>query len=126
LITGEEPKMKESTLWLMHLAAGAVMLVVLGIHFGVMHVGGLVDIPRDEVLNFASVDARSGMMFYVLVYLVLLVAALYHGLYGLRSIVFEISAIGPSARRAINVLLVLAGWGFFFYGAWAIIAGYLG
>ncbi|MBW7995013.1 MAG: hypothetical protein FVQ81_00290 [Candidatus Glassbacteria bacterium] len=118
--------MRESTLWLMHLAAGAVMLVVLGIHFGVMHVGGLIGIPRGEVLTFASVDARSGMAFYLAVYLILLVAALYHGLYGLRSIVFELSFIGPGPRKAINVLLVGAGWGFFFYGAWAIIAGFLG
>ena len=118
--------MRESTLWLMHLAAGAVMLVVLGIHFSVMHLGGLLGFAPGEVLTFASVSARSGMMFYVVVYLVLLVAALYHGLYGLRSIVFELSLIGPVLRRTINILLVLAGWGFFFYGARAIIAGYLG
>ncbi len=118
--------MRESTLWLMHLGAGAVMLVVLGIHFGVMHTGGLIGIDRTEVLTFASVEARSGQLFYVVVYLTLLVVALYHGLYGLRSILFELSAIGSTLRRTINLLLVLAGWGFFFYGAWAILAGYLG
>ena len=118
--------MRESTLWLMHLTAGAVMLVVLGIHFGVMHLGGLFGYMPGEVLTFASVKARSGTAFFTVVYLVLLVAALYHGLYGLRSIIFELSFIGPGLRKTINVLLVLAGWGFFFFGAIAIIAGYLG
>lgn len=118
--------MRESTLWLMHLAAGAVMLVVLGIHFGVMHLGSLFGYAPGEVLTFTSVDARSGQMFYVVVYMLLLIAALYHGLYGLRSIVFEMSVIGPGLRKAINLLLILAGWGFFFYGARAIIAGFMG
>jgi len=118
--------MRESTLWLFHLLAGAVMLVVLGVHFGVMHVGELFGIPRSEVLTFASVSGRSGMSFYLVVYLVLLAAALYHGLYGFRSIVFELSFVGPGARKTINVLLVLGGWVFFFYGAYAIIAGFVG
>lgn len=118
--------MRESTLWLMHLAAGAVMLFVLGIHFGVMHLGGLLGYAPGEVLTFTSVSERSGQMFYVVVYMLLLVAALYHGLYGLRSIVFELSIIGPGLRKTISIVLILAGWGFFFYGARAIFAGFLG
>lgn len=118
--------MRESTLWMLHLLAGAVMLAVLGIHFGVMHAGELFGIPRAEVLTFASVDLRSGRAFYLVVYLILLVAALYHGLYGFRSIIFEMSFIGPDLRKAINFLLVLGGWCFFFYGAYVIIAGFIG
>jgi succinate dehydrogenase hydrophobic anchor subunit len=118
--------MRESTLWLMHLAAGGVMLAVLGIHFGVMHLGGLLGYAPGEALTFTSVEARSGQLFYVVVYLVLLGVALYHGLYGLRSILFELSAIGHKLRRSINLLLVVAGWGFFFYGSWVILTGYLG
>lgn len=117
--------MRESTLWMLHLLAGAVMLTVLGIHFGVMHTGELFGIPRNEVLTFASVHARSGMTFYLVVYLILLAAALYHALYGLRSIIFELSLI-RRARKAINFLLVLGGWCFFFYGAYVIISGYAG
>ena len=118
--------MRESTLWMLHLLAGAVMLTVLGIHFGVMHLGELFGIPRAEVLTFALVDVRSGMAFYLVVYLILLAAALYHGLYGFRSIIFEISFIGPVVRKAVSFILVLSGWGFFFYGAYTIIAGFAG
>ena len=118
--------MRESTLWMLHLLAGAVMLTVLGIHFGVMHASELFGIPRAEVLTFASVDTRSSMAFYLVVYLILLAAALYHGFYGLRSIIFEMSFIRTAARKAINFLLVLGGWCFFFFGAYVIIAGFAG
>jgi succinate dehydrogenase hydrophobic anchor subunit len=118
--------MRESTLWLLHLLCGAVMLVVLGIHFGVMHVGGLFGVSHAEVLDFASVSARSKMPFYLVVYLILLPAGLYHGLYGLRSIVYEVTMLGPVIQRVLNVLFIISGWGLFAYGAYAIIAGYLG
>ena len=116
---------KESTQWFLFLLAGLAMAVVLGIHYGVMHIGGLFGIPRSEVLTFASVNARSGQAFYLTVYLILLPAALYHGLYGLRAILFEISALPQWLRKTITVILILAGWGFFFYGSWAIITGFL-
>ena len=77
-------------------------------------------------LTFASVSARSEMPFYLVVYLILLAAGLYHGLYGLRSIILEVSIIGTTCQRVLNVLLIISGWGLFAYGAYAIIAGFLG
>jgi succinate dehydrogenase hydrophobic anchor subunit len=118
--------LKESTQWYLFLLAGLVLLAVLGIHYGVMHLGGLFGYPRSEVLSFGSVHERSGQVFFLVVYLILLVAALYHGLYGLRAIIFELSATPVWLRRTINVVLIVAGWGFFFFGSWAIIAGFLG
>jgi len=118
--------MRESTLWMLHLLCGAVILMTLGIHFGVMHIGGIFGIPHNEVLSFASVSGRSEMSFYLVIYLILLAAALYHGLYGLRSIIFEVTAIGAAAQRSFNIILIISGWGFFAYGAYAIIAGFLG
>jgi len=53
-------------------------------------------------------------------------AVLYHGLYGLRSIIFEVTAIGAAAQRAFNIIFIISGLGFFAYGAYAIIAGFLG
>jgi succinate dehydrogenase hydrophobic anchor subunit len=117
--------MRESTFWMLHLAAGAVMLVVLGIHYGVMHLGELFDISRATVLSFPSVQIRSHSPFFLVVYFCLLVAALYHGLYGLRSLICELSIIGERARKAISILIVLTGCGFFCYGAYAIIAGFV-
>ncbi len=117
--------MRESTLWLLHLTAGAAMLFLLGVHYGVMHLGGLFGIPREQVLTFASVQGRTGQPFYLVVYLLLLTAALYHGIYGLRSMLAEYEGIGPGARKAINFLLQFSGWVFFCYGAYTIIAGFM-
>ena len=118
--------MRESTLWLFHLLAGAVLLTVLGVHYGVMHLSNLFGIDHAMVLSFGSVAGRSGQPFYLVVYLVLLPAALYHGFYGLRSLIFELSFIGPVLRRWISRILVLSGFGFFIFGAYAIITGFLG
>ena len=118
--------MRESTLWLFHLLAGAVLLTVLGVHYGVMHLSNLFGIDHATVLSFSSVSGRSSRLFYLAVYLVLLPAALYHGLYGLRSLIFELSFIGPVLRRWISRILILSGSGFLIYGAYAIIAGFLG
>ena len=118
--------MRESTLWLFHLLAGAVLLTVLGIHYGVMHLSTLFGIDHATVLSFSSVSGRSGMLFYLAVYLVLLPAGLYHGLYGLRSLIFELSFIGPVLRQWISRILVLSGFGFFIFGAYTIITGFLG
>lgn len=115
----------ESTKWYLFLLAGLVLLIVLGVHYGVMHLGGLFGIPRSEVLTFSSVSARSGQVFYMTVYLILLAAALYHGLYGLRAVVYEISALPWGLRRAVGRVLAVAGFGFFIYGSWAIITGFL-
>jgi succinate dehydrogenase hydrophobic anchor subunit len=51
-------------------------------------------------------------------YIVLLGAALFHGLYGLRNILFELGP-GPGIKRALTALLLLMGVGLFGYGAWA-------
>ena len=108
--------MRESTLWFLHLFCGAVLLVVLGMHFGIMHMGGLFGVPKDEVLTFASVAGRSEMPFYLAVYLILLAAGLYHGLYGLRSIVLEYTALGSSAVKAVNIIFIISGW----VSCWAV------
>jgi succinate dehydrogenase hydrophobic anchor subunit len=51
-------------------------------------------------------------------YIVLLGAALFHGLYGLRNILFE---LGParSVKGALNFVLTAGGVGLFVFGAWA-------
>jgi len=116
---------RESTLWYLFLLAGLVLLAVLGIHYGVMHLGGLFGVPRAEVLSFASVSARSGKVFYMVVYLILLAAALYHGLYGLRAVVYELSSLPWGLRRTVGRLLAVAGVAFFIYGSWAIISGFM-
>ena len=54
-------------------------------------------------------------------YILLLGTALYHGLYGLRTILFELT-LKPAAEKAVSVVLLVAGLGLFGLGTWAAIA----
>ena len=119
--------MKESTKWSLHLISGALIVVVLGIHFGVMHLDYLLyqlGISGSDPLAFESVASRSKMMFHVVVYLVLLAAALYHGFYGLRSLLFELP-LGSGTEKIVSIAVTVFGVLLFIYGAHAIIIGYI-
>ena len=118
--------MRESTLWFLHFLAGAVIIVALGIHFGIMHLDDLLfslGIGDKDVLSYESVLYRSRMIFHLVVYLVLLAAALYHGLYGFRSLVLELP-LGQTLEKVVGVVTLLGGLALFTYGAHAIIIGY--
>ncbi|MBN1503469.1 MAG: hypothetical protein JW952_00230 [Candidatus Eisenbacteria bacterium] len=112
---------RESTLWTWHLVAGAVILVLLGIHMFIMHLADFFGTVQGDVLEFSSVMERSLDATFAVMYVVLLAAALYHGLYGLRNIIFELS-ISERAERVISVLLVLAGVALFLVGAYGTLA----
>jgi succinate dehydrogenase hydrophobic anchor subunit len=118
--------MRESTLWFLHFLAGAVIIIVLGIHFSIMHLDKLLvalGIGYSDVLSYESVLQRSRMMFHLVVYLVLLGAALYHGLYGFRSLVLELP-LGKALEKVVSAVTLLGGLLLFIYGAYAIIVGY--
>jgi succinate dehydrogenase hydrophobic anchor subunit len=113
--------MRDQRLWTWHLAAGAVILVLLGLHMTIMHLDVLIGIfnPADpHPTEWVNVLARAKMGFFTFSYIALLGAALFHGLYGFRNILFE---LGPGAglKRVLNVVLVLGGLGLFAFGTWA-------
>jgi succinate dehydrogenase hydrophobic anchor subunit len=138
--------MRDQKLWAWHLIAGAVILVFLGVHMLTMHMEGVIKVrslnpatapyqgpgtapeaKSDEEgeqdihpIDWANVRARGVRTLYMVTYIVLLGAALFHGLYGLRNILFELD---PAAwlRKTLSALLVLLGLGLFVYGTWAAI-----
>ncbi len=114
--------MRDQRLWTWHLIAGVTILVFLGLHMGVMHLNtllGLFNVAPDKApIDWDNVIARSQSAFFAVTYVVLLGAALFHGLYGLRNILLELGP-GPALRKAIGAVLVLLGVGLFGYGAWA-------
>ena len=92
--------MRDRTLWTWHIGAGVVILVFLGLHMAIMHLNatlGIFDVPGGEAVDWANVVARMKSLFFTVTYVVLLGAALYHGLYGLRNILLELN---PGAGRA--------------------------
>jgi succinate dehydrogenase hydrophobic anchor subunit len=81
--------MRDQRLWTWHLIAGVTILVFLGLHMGVMHLNTMLGlfsaVPDKAPIDWGNVIARSQSAFFAVTYVVLLGAALFHGLYGLRT-----------------------------------------
>lgn len=112
--------MTEARLWLLHLLAGAALLVLLGAHLVVMHLPRVLAAlgagPADP-LTFASVAERAASPAWPVLYLLLLFVALYHGLYGLRGIVLELTGAARKAKVLVSTVLIILGAAALFYGA---------
>jgi succinate dehydrogenase / fumarate reductase membrane anchor subunit len=113
--------MRDRTLWTWHIGAGVVILVLLGLHMAIMHLGSTLGISGSEPTAWESVAARAGSLFFTTTYVLLLGAALYHGFYGLRNILLELNP-GPGLRRTIDVGLSVVGLALFAFGTWAALA----
>ena len=113
--------MRDQRLWTWHVLAGLVILALLGLHMAVMHLDTLLGWFNPDGMKpiaWASVLERARMGFFTVSYVVLLGAALFHGLYGLRNILFELGP-GRALKGLISVVLALGGAGLFVFGAWA-------
>ncbi len=101
--------MRETKYWTWHMAAGVVILFLLGLHMLIMHVGGLTHLyiqdPAQPATSRANSLARDGNLFFTLTYIMLLGLGLYHGLYGLRTILFELT-LKPATEKAISALFL--------------------
>jgi len=116
--------MRDRTLWTWHIGAGVVILVLLGLHMAIMHLDatlGIFGAPGAEPVEWESVVLRARSLFFTVTYVLLLGAALYHGLYGLRNILLELNP-GAALRRTINVGLSVFGLALFVFGTWAALA----
>jgi succinate dehydrogenase / fumarate reductase membrane anchor subunit len=118
--------MRDQKLWTWHILAGGVILVLLGLHMAIMHLDALVgafNAPGTHPIDWSNVVARGKAVFFPVTYVLLLGAALFHGLYGARNILFELN---PSAglKKVISALLLLVGLGLFAFGTWAAVASH--
>lgn len=102
--------------WILQRISAVLLLVFLGTHLLVLHY-----IPENLIITFAGVAARCKSTLYVAVDGGLLAIALYHGLNGLRGILFDYIA-GESARRAITWALLVVGVAFLLWGAYTLAA----
>jgi len=116
--------MRESNLWFWHILTAVIILVLLGLHMGTMHLGAVlsaVGIGSGDPTKSAEVFHRSRQVFYMVIYILLLGAALFHGLYGLRSMLLELS-LSKAVQKTIGGLCAVVGFALFIYGSYAAIA----
>lgn len=107
--------MSEVKGWLLQRVSAVALVLVLGIHLWVLHFAG-----EHAVLTLAGVSVRLKALSYMLVDYTLLGVALYHGLYGLRSVLLDYTA-GKRAARTVTVGVWVIGVAAFAYGAYALI-----
>ena len=118
--------MRETKYWTWHMAAGVVILVLLGLHMLIKHAGGITHLfaPHGgEAISKENSLFRDGKLFFTVTYILLLGVALYHGLYGLRTILFELT-LKRAFEKAISIAFLAVGLGLFGLGAWAAIAAH--
>jgi succinate dehydrogenase hydrophobic anchor subunit len=116
--------MRESKLWFWHILSAVVILVLLGVHMGTMHLGTLlqlVGIGSGDPVKSAEVFHRSQQLIYMVTYILLLGTGLFHGLYGLRSIFFELS-LSKALEKTIGGFCAVAGVALFIYGSYVAVA----
>ena len=118
--------MRDQKLWTWHLIAGLLVFILLGLHMGIMHLDASLGIfnPADgHPIDWANVVARARAVGFTVTYVLLLGAALFHGLYGFRNILFELG-LGSGPRSLTSRGLLVLGVALFILGTWAAWASY--
>ena len=115
--------MRESKLWFWHILSAAAILILLGAHMGIMHLSAgakVLGIGSGDPVSSAEVFRRSRQLIFFITYILLLGSALFHGLYGLRSMLFELS-FSKIVEKLIGGLCALTGVALFIYGSYVAV-----
>ena len=93
--------------WYLQRITGAALLLLLIMHFWVEHFTADV---RHHGLTFEIIQRRFfGNPWFVAIDISFLIIALYHGLNGVRNIVFDFGRVTPRLRVVVTALLILFG-----------------
>ena len=119
--------MRESRFWGLHMLSAVVILVFLGLHMALMHLSGLLallDPVLGKPLAWEHVLARARSDFFTVTYVFMLGAALFHGLYGLRTMIYELTE-NSVVRKSISASFIAGGLALFGLGAYALVIMHL-
>ncbi|HSL30747.1 MAG TPA: hypothetical protein VK900_16215 [Anaerolineales bacterium] len=101
--------MRETRLWSLHLLAIPVILVLLGMHFALMHYAPIFyGMSVEEARSFEVMIERGRSLAQFVLYILLLAAGLYHGFYGLRGILRELP-LTPALAKAVDIGILTIG-----------------
>lgn len=116
--------MKETKYWTWFILAGLIIFVFGGLHMIIIHLNSIVSIFNPFGSNsvaWENVAYRSRSIGFTFIYIILLGAALYHGFYGLRTILLELG-LKRSAEHKLTVSLWVIGAVLFVIGTLAALA----
>lgn len=101
--------MRETRLWTLHLLAIPFILVLLSIHFALMHYAPIFyGMSVEQARSFEVMVERGRSLAQFVVYILLLAAGLYHGFYGLRGILRELP-LTPVLAKVVDVSILIIG-----------------
>ena len=110
--------MRETRLWSLHLLAIPIIFVLLGMHFAVMHYAPVFyGMSVEEARSFEVMIERGRSVAQLVLYILLLAASLYHGLYGVRGILRELP-LTPALSKAVDIGILLFGLFIFALGTY--------
>ena len=101
--------MRETRLWSLHILSIPIIAVLLGMHFAIMHYAPVFyGMSVEEAREFGTMIERGKSVAQFVIYMLLLLAGLYHGLYGLRGILRELP-LTPTLVKVVDVGILLLG-----------------
>ena len=110
--------MRETRLWSLHLLAIPIIFVLLGMHFAIMHYAPVFyGMSIEEARSFEVMIERGRSVAQLVLYILLLAAGLYHGLYGVRGILRELP-LTPALSKAVDIGILLFGLFIFALGTY--------
>lgn len=110
--------MRETRLWSLHILVIPIIAVLLGAHFALMHYAPVFyGVSVEKAREYGTMLERGKSVAQFVVYILLLVAGLYHGLYGLRGILRELP-LTPTMVRVVDAGIFLFGLAIFALGTY--------
>ncbi len=109
--------------WFLNAVCGLIVLVLLTLHMFTMHLDDVLALVTNfdtNPLGWTAVSSRGASGAYTAMYVVLLGAALFHGFYGLRTILTEIW-VSERAGSVIRIGCWFLGLGLFVIGTAAAL-----
>src|SRR5208283_3237212 len=102
--------MKETVYWTWFIIAGLLIFVLGGRHIIIKNLNGVVGLFNpfgSDAVAWENVTYRGKSLYFTLTYIVLLAAVLYHGFYGLRTILTELGLKKNTERKLTASLWVI-------------------
>lgn len=98
---GFPPKRQGLLEWLLQRVTAALLLFAVGAHLWTVHL-----VKGGRFIDFETVNFRLGHPFFQFLDITLVGLVIYHGLYGLRAVIFDFVA-GSRVRKTITLGMVL-------------------